>query len=55
MTNTHGAGDVEGDLYNLETYALASVLGCAALCVAAVAVACGVWALVAWTMCGGEG
>ena len=48
MTDTHGAGDVEGDLYNLETYALASVLGCAIICVAFVAIACGVGAVVAW-------
>lgn len=48
MTDTHGAGDIEGDLYNLETYALASVLGCAIICVAVVAVACLVWVVVAW-------
>lgn len=48
MTNTHGVGDVEGDLYNLETYALASVIGCAIICVALVAVVCCIWAAVAW-------
>ena len=45
---THNTGDLDRDLYNLETYALASVIGCAAICIAVVAVACGVWAMVAW-------
>ena len=45
---THDTSDIDGDLRPLESYALASVLGCALLCIAFCLVACGVWALVAW-------
>jgi hypothetical protein len=45
---THPTSDVDRDLVSLETYAIASILGCGALCLALVIVACAVWALVAW-------
>jgi hypothetical protein len=45
---THPTHDVDRDLVSLETCAIASILGCAALCIALVIVACLVWAAVAW-------
>lgn len=45
---THSTTDLDADLRPLGSYALASVIGCAVLCITAVAVACGVWAVVVW-------
>lgn len=48
MVERHGTHDLDNDLRPLGSYALASVLGCAFLCVALVAVVCCIWAAVAW-------
>ena len=45
---THSTTDLDVDLRPLGSYALASVIGCAVLCIAAAAIACCVWVLVAW-------
>jgi hypothetical protein len=44
----HNTSDVDRDLVSLETYAIASILGCGALCLALCAIGCAVWAAVAW-------
>lgn len=45
---THNTSDVDADLRPMESYALASVLGCAILCIAFCLVVCIIFALVAW-------
>lgn len=45
---THNTSDIDADLRPLEDYAIASVIGCALLCVAFCLIACVTWALVAW-------
>ena len=45
---THNTHDLDADLRPLGSYALASVIGCAALCIAFVAIVCCVWAVVVW-------
>ena len=45
---THPTSDLDRDLRPLEDYAIASVLGCAFICVALCLVGCVIAALVAW-------
>lgn len=45
---THNTHDLDADLRPLGSYALAGVIGCAFLMIAAVGIACVVWACVAW-------
>lgn len=45
---THHTSDIDRDLRPLSDYAIASVLGCGLLCVAACLLGCVTWALVAW-------
>lgn len=44
----HGTGDLERDLMDNETYAIATVLSCGVLCMACALVGCIVAVLVAW-------
>ena len=48
MVTEHGTGDLDRDLRPLEDYAIASVLGCALICVALCLLGCAIAALVAW-------
>ena len=45
---THNTSDIDGDLRPLGSYAIASLLGCGAICMAAVIIGLIVWAVVTW-------
>ena len=45
---THNTSDIDDDLRPLESYAIASLLGCGAICMAAVIIGLIVWAVVTW-------
>lgn len=45
---THNTSDIDGDLRPLGSYAIASLLGCGALCMAVVVVGLVVCLLVRW-------
>ncbi len=45
---THNTSDIDGDLRPLGSYAIASLIGCGALCMAAVVVGLVAIAIVRW-------
>jgi hypothetical protein len=45
---THNTSDIDRDLRPLEDYAIASLLGCGLLCVAATLLGLIVWGVIAW-------
>jgi hypothetical protein len=45
---THNTHDIDADLRPLSDYAIASLLGCGLLCVAATLLGLIVWGVIAW-------